>query len=94
MPSGEVIRITAVKDYVNFPHKPEITLSSAPMPGGLGTKIGELEGEEVTNEEGRKRGVQYTKDAGVILCRPWECWKMLSWTLTHQSALLLSEQCN
>ena len=56
LPDGEIIRITAVKDYVNFPYKPEITLSNAPIPGGLGSQLGGLEGGEVVVEDNYKRG--------------------------------------
>jgi hypothetical protein len=61
LPNGEIIRITAIKDYVNFPHKPEITLSNAPISGGIGSQIGELEGGEVVVEENYKKGKLYTK---------------------------------
>lgn len=61
LPDGEIIRITAVKDYVNFPYKPEITLSNAPIPGGLGSQLGGLEGGEVVIEDNYKKGQLYAK---------------------------------
>lgn len=50
LPDGSVIRITGVKDYVNAPHKPEITLSNATSSVSLGSVIDDLEAEEVIRE--------------------------------------------
>lgn len=61
LPSGEVIRITAIKDYVNQPHKPEITLSNVPIGSGFSSQLGELEAGEVAIEDSYKRGQLYTK---------------------------------
>lgn len=61
LPDGEIIRIVSIKDYVNFPHKPEITLSNAPVTGGFGSTLGKLEAEEVVIEGNRKDGLLYSK---------------------------------
>lgn len=61
LPDGEVIRITSIKDYVNFPYKPEITLSNTIVPGGLGSDLGDLEAEEVVTEELHKKAIRYSK---------------------------------
>ena len=61
LPNGEVIRIVSIKDYVNFPYKPEITLSNAPVTGGFGSTLGKLEAEEVVIEGNRKDGLLYSK---------------------------------
>lgn len=61
LPNGEVVRIVSVKDYVNFPHKPEITLSNAPVSGGFNSILGKLEAEEVVIEGNKKEVIQYSK---------------------------------
>ncbi|SFL10185.1 hypothetical protein SAMN05216357_112132 [Porphyromonadaceae bacterium KH3CP3RA] len=60
-PSGILIRITAVKDYVNKPHKPEITLSNAPISGSFSADLGKLEAEEVVREADKKEVIRFTK---------------------------------
>ncbi len=58
---GVVIRIVAVKDYVNKPHKPEITLSNAPVSGSFSSTLGKLEADEVVIEESKKEVIRFTK---------------------------------
>lgn len=60
-PSGVVIRIVAVKNYVNKPHKPEITLSNAPVPGSFSSSLAKLEADEVVIEEAKKEVIRFTK---------------------------------
>lgn len=60
-PSGILIRITAIKDYVNKPHKPEITLSNAPVSGSFSADLGKIEAEEVIREADKKDLIRYSK---------------------------------
>jgi hypothetical protein len=60
-PEGILIRITAIKDYVNKPHKPEITLSNASLPGSFSTDLGKIEAEEVVREADKKEVIRFTK---------------------------------
>lgn len=60
-PDGVVVRIVAVKDYVNKPHKPEITLSNAPVSGSFSSTLGKLEANEVVVEESKKEVIRFTK---------------------------------
>jgi len=60
-PGGILIRITAIKDYVNKPHKPEITLSNAPVPGSFSAGLARLEAEEVVREADKKEMIRFTK---------------------------------
>ncbi len=58
---GIIIRITAIKDYVNKPHKPEITLSNASVPVSFYTDLGKIEADEVVIEESKKEAIRFTK---------------------------------
>lgn len=60
-PDGVPIRIVAIKDYVNKPHKPVITLSNAPIAASFSSGLGKLEADEVVTEGKRKEVVQYSK---------------------------------
>ncbi|HBX44484.1 MAG TPA: hypothetical protein DEG28_01125 [Porphyromonadaceae bacterium] len=60
-PDGVLIRITAVKDYVNSPHKPEITLSNAPVSGSFSADLGKIEAGEVIRESDKKEVIRYSK---------------------------------
>src|SRR5690554_333063 len=53
LPEGVLIRIVSVKEYVNQPQKPEITLSNAPA----GMKVNELLNSIVGNVEDNKQKV-------------------------------------
>lgn len=61
LPNGEVIRIVSVKDYVNSPHKPEITLSNAPVSGSFASGLAKLEAEEVVIEKNRKDVIRFSQ---------------------------------
>lgn len=60
-PEGIVIRITSVKDYVNKPHKPEITLSNSSISGSFSSDLGKIEAEEVVREADKKDIIRFTK---------------------------------
>lgn len=60
-PEGVKVRITSIKDYVNMPHKPEITLSNAPISMSFASDLGKLEAEEVVRESDKKEIIRYTK---------------------------------
>lgn len=60
-PDGILIRITAVKDYINKPHKPEITLSNAPVSGSFSADLGKIEAGEVVREADKKEVIRFTK---------------------------------
>jgi hypothetical protein len=60
-PQGVLIRITAIKDYVNKPHKPEITLSNASPSGSFSAELGNLNADEVVIEESKKEAIRYSK---------------------------------
>lgn len=59
-PDGVPIRIVAVKDYVNKPHKPVVTLSNAPVAASFSSGLGKLEADEVVIEGNRKESKRYT----------------------------------
>lgn len=58
---GVLVRITGVKDYINKPHSPELTLSNSTVTSGFSTTIKELQSEEVLVEDYHKNAIQYTK---------------------------------
>ena len=60
-PGGVLIRITDVKDHVNMPQKPEITLSNAPVSGSFSSELGKLEAEEVYRAAEVKSILRLTK---------------------------------
>ena len=59
-PDGALIRIVSVKDYVNKPHKPEITLSNAPVSGSFSSGLSKLEANEVVIEESKKEVIRFS----------------------------------
>ncbi|HHT23158.1 MAG TPA: hypothetical protein GXZ87_07605 [Bacteroidales bacterium] len=61
LPNGEVIRIVSVKDYVNSPHKPEITLSNASVSGSFASGLAKLEADEVIVEKNRKDVIRFAQ---------------------------------
>lgn len=60
-PEGLLIRITAVKDYINKPHSPELELSNTPVAGFVSSELGKIEGNEVKDEERHKEALSFTK---------------------------------
>lgn len=61
LPGGEVIRIVSVKDYVNSPHKPEITLSNAPVSGSFAAGLAKLEADEVAIDYAKKDAIRFSQ---------------------------------
>lgn len=60
-PDGVKIRITAIKDYLNDPYRPEIELSNDVLGQRLTGRIAELENREVSDEASAASQRQYTK---------------------------------
>lgn len=60
-PEGLLIRITAVKDYINKPHSPELELSNTPVAGFVSSELGKIEENEVKDEERHKKALSFTK---------------------------------
>lgn len=58
---GLLIRITAIKDYVNKPHKPEITLSNGSITGSFSAELGKLNANEVVIEDNKQEVIRYSK---------------------------------
>ncbi|SFU36506.1 hypothetical protein SAMN05216364_100627 [Porphyromonadaceae bacterium KHP3R9] len=85
-PDGVLIRITAIKDYVNKPHKPEITLSNAPVSGSFSSDLGKLEAEEVVREADKKDLIRYSK-------RQWRDAKE-TMSMLHEALLNFSGSIN
>jgi len=50
-PKGTVIRIVSTTQAVNDPHAPSITLSTAPVPGSLLSRLDRVEADEVVRRE-------------------------------------------
>ncbi|MCQ2058660.1 MAG: hypothetical protein MJY71_02380 [Bacteroidaceae bacterium] len=60
-PDPVIVRITGIKDYINNPHSPEITLSNEPVRGNFASEIKQLQSEEVVVEEVRRQTQQFTR---------------------------------
>jgi len=56
-----LIRITGVKDFINFPHKPEIELSNVTSGGGYGSSIKDIPNTETVIQESKKEVVRFAK---------------------------------
>ena len=50
-PSGSVIRIVSTTQAVNDPHAPSVTLSTAPVPGSILSRLDKVEADEVVRRE-------------------------------------------
>lgn len=55
-----LIRITAIKDFVNKAHKPEITLSNSTTGGDVKTTLGKIKNNEVTTSSLHRQSLQFT----------------------------------
>ncbi|MDR1644230.1 MAG: hypothetical protein LBS05_00170 [Tannerellaceae bacterium] len=55
------IRITSVKDFVNYPYSPEITLSNSVTGKTMGSVIRQLPNQEQTIERTRDEAVRYSR---------------------------------
>lgn len=60
-PSGILIRITGVKDYINKPYSPQLELSNLPVSGTIMNDLGRIDANEVTTEELHKDSISFTK---------------------------------
>lgn len=58
---GVLVRITGIKDYINNPHSPELTLSNSTVTGSFSTTMRELKSEEVVVEDNHRTALQFTK---------------------------------
>ena len=58
---GVLVRIVGIKDYINSPHSPELTLSNSTVTSGFSTTIKELQSEEVLVEDYHQDAIQFTK---------------------------------
>lgn len=58
---GVLVRITAVKDYINNPHAPKIELSNETVSGSVSSTLKRLEATEVVAEEYHRDAIQFTK---------------------------------
>lgn len=58
---GVLVRITGIKDYINNPHSPELTLSNSTVTPNFGTKLREIKSEEVLIDTYHRSAIQYTK---------------------------------
>lgn len=58
---GVLVRIIAVKDYINNPHAPKIELSNETVSGSVSSTLKRLEATEVVAEEYHRDAIQFTK---------------------------------
>lgn len=58
---GALIRITAVKTFINNSHAPQITLSNEVVGQGMKATIEQIKGEEVTVQRVKKSAMDFTK---------------------------------
>ena len=58
---GENIRIVGIKDYLNKPKYPELSLSNATVTSSIATELNEYKAEEVVREKRIGESVQFTK---------------------------------
>ena len=58
---GVRIRIISIKDYINTPYSPEITLSNSTVTGSFTNTIQQITSSEVIVEEQHREALQFTK---------------------------------
>ena len=58
---GVLVRITGIKDYINNPHSPELTLSNSTVTGSFSTTMREIKSEEVVVDDNHRAALQFTK---------------------------------
>lgn len=56
-----LIRIVAIKDYINKPYSPEIELSNVTVGSGFATSLRKLEATEVVIDESKKESIRFAK---------------------------------
>ena len=61
LPDGEKIRIIGIKDYLNKPHYPELSLSNATVASSIATELNTYKAEEVVRQNRISESVQFTK---------------------------------
>ena len=59
--SALVTRITAIKDYINKPYSPEITLSNETVKGGLSSRLSQMDGATEHVNRRVDDSIKYTK---------------------------------
>ncbi len=55
------VRITAIKDYINRPHKPEIELSNKPVSPSFMSELRTIEAQEVQIDDNHRDAISFTK---------------------------------
>lgn len=60
-PEGLPIRITAIKDYINKPHSPELELSNTPVAGFLSSELGKIEENEAKDDNRHNNALSFTR---------------------------------
>lgn len=60
-PNGVLVRITAIKDTINNPHSPKITLSNETVSGSVSSTLKTLQSTEVIIDENHRSALQFTK---------------------------------
>lgn len=60
-PEPVLIRITAIKDYVNNPYSPEIELSNSVVGRSFTSEMDRIHGDEVLVEDRHRESLRYTK---------------------------------
>ena len=58
---GVLVRIIGIKDYINNPHSPEITLSNTTVSGSFTTQLQSIKSQEVRIEDYHRDSLQFTK---------------------------------
>lgn len=56
-----LIRIVGIRDYVNYPHKPQIELSNMTLGGGAGSALKNLPSTETVIEQSKKDVIRFAK---------------------------------
>ncbi len=56
-----LIRIMGIRDYINFPYRPELELSNITASGSFLSTLNKLEADEVVIEQKKEEALQYTK---------------------------------
>lgn len=56
-----LVRITAIKDYINKPHSPEVELSNETVSSGFATSFKQVQNQEVVVEESARQQELFTK---------------------------------
>lgn len=60
-PSGVLIRIVGIKDYVNNPHSPELELSNVTVGGSVISELNKIKENEVVGDELHRQSISFTK---------------------------------